>query len=102
MLGQRLAVKGSRIKLRGARLMDTEMVSFGLFAGSGSIWFERWGRLFRALVAQTSGFDGWMKAMRSDFVWTCDKVQILARNQGPISYWKLDPQSFDRKRSVMY
>ena len=102
MLGQRLAVKGSRIKLRDARLMDTEMASFGLFAGPGSIWFERWGRLFRALVAETSGCDGWIKAIRNDFVLTCDKVQILPRNQGPISCWKLDPQSFDRKRSVMY
>ena len=66
--GQRLAVKGSRFKLRGSRLVDAEPMLLGVFTGYGSNWAEGWGLCLGVVVPRT--WDGVMDGQRRSGVFS--------------------------------
>ena len=49
---------GSRFKLRGSRLVDTERGLLGLVAGSGANWVEGWSLVWPGLAARPVDRDG--------------------------------------------
>ena len=48
--------------------MDTEPGLLGLVTGSGSFWFEGWGRVLGVLVARTLDRDGWVPSFQVIFI----------------------------------